>query len=101
METKTRIVEFGHPLYMGMFSDDGNMMVFEATSDIICAGVRGSLKRPGLRDRIENSLKDIEEFHGEAFDTEVRSAVAARINKELCVPMKWIKIDYFFDDEPS
>ena len=36
--------------------------------------------------------------YGEIFDTEVRGAIAARLNRELLKPMRWQQIDYFFDD---
>jgi hypothetical protein len=36
--------------------------------------------------------------HTEIYDTDVRMKIAARINRELLIPMKWQQIDYFFDD---
>lgn len=98
-ETETRLIDYGHPMHMRMFSDEGNMRVHEATSRIIWDGLRCLFSRRELQREIRSRIGEIEEAHGEVFDTEVRGAIAARINKELCEPMKWIKIDYFFDDE--
>lgn len=97
-ETEIRLIDIGHPMYMGMFTDEGNMLVHEATSRVVWDGMSGAFQRRYLQGTIRERLNEIERTHGEVYDTEVRSAVAARINKELCEPMKWIQIDYFFDD---
>lgn len=98
MKTDTRIINHGHPLYMGMFSDEGNILVADVVNSLIRHAIRGHFQRPALRDEINLRLKEIETFHGEVYDTEVRMAVARRLNAELCVPMGWVQIDYFFDD---
>ncbi len=100
MKTDTRIIEHGHPLYMGMFTDEGNILVANAVNLLIYNAITGEMKRTQLRESIEHLFTFMTETgYGEVYDTEVRAAVAARLNKELCKPMGWVGIDYFFDDE--
>lgn len=101
MTTKTelRIIGHGHPLYMGMFTDEGNIQVHNMVNLLILEATRGEFMRHELQANLRQAM-DILEKNGysEIYDTEVRGAIANRINRELLVPMKWQKIDGFFDD---
>ena len=103
MTTKTdlSIIDYGHPLYMSMFTDEGNIQVSTMVNTLIFEIV----KHPNVwhRHNVINQLKEdmetlYEAGYTEVFDTEVRMAIAKRLNEELLVPMKWAQIDYFFDD---
>ncbi len=99
MKTEVRIIEHTHPLYMAMFSDEGNIAVSNAVNNIILAACEGRFVRRELRKVINTTFDHIEKTHPEVYDTEVRMKIARRINTELCVPAGWQQIDYFFDDE--
>lgn len=99
METKLRIIDHEHPLYMGMFTDEGNIQVSNMVNLIILQATRGEFMRHELQDTIRQDMKILtNNGYDEIFDTEVRMAIAKRLNGELLVPMKWQQIDYFFDD---
>ena len=99
MKTDLRIIEHEHPLYMGMFTDEGNIQVHNMVNILILEATRGEFMRHELQ-RILREAMDRLERNGytEIYDTDVRMKIAARINRELLIPMKWQQIDYFFDD---
>lgn len=99
MKTDLRIIEHGHPLYMAMFTDEGNIQVHNMVNILILEASRGEFMRHELQ-RVLRDAMDILERNGytEIHDTEVRMAIAKRLNQELLVPMKWQQIDYFFED---
>ena len=99
MKTDLRIIEYGHPLYMGMFTDEGNIQVHNMVNLLILEATRGEFMRHELSDVLRRDMKILaQNGYDEIFDTEVRMAIAKRLNAELLLPMKWQPIDYFFDD---
>ena len=99
MKTKLRIVDHEHPLYMGMFTDEGNIQVTNMVNILIMEALRGEFMRHELQQVLRQAMSILEKNgYGEIFDTEVRGAIAARLNRELLKPMRWQQIDYFFDD---
>lgn len=98
-ETELRIIDHEHPLYMAMFSDEANIQVHNMVNILILEATRGEFMRHELQ-RVLRDAMDILARNGydEIYDTEVRMAIAKRLNQELLVPMKWTQIDYFFDD---
>lgn len=98
-ETKLRIIDHEHPLYMGMFTDEGNIQVHNMINIFILEALRGEFRRRELRENLEQAM-DILDRNGysEIYDTEVRMKIAKRLNLELLKPMKWQQIDYFFND---
>ena len=99
MKTDLRIINHEHPLYMGMFTDEGNIQVFNMVNMIIYEALHGEFMRHELRGILTRDMQIlVQNNYTEIFDTEVRSAIAERLNRELLVPMKWAKIDYFLDD---
>jgi hypothetical protein len=99
MKTDFRIIDHTHPLYMGMFTDEGNIQVSNMVNIIIYEALRGEFMRHELHDVLRRDMQILSENgYTEIFDTDVRIVIAARLNKELLVPMKWAKIDHFFDD---
>lgn len=94
-----RIIEHEHPLYMAMFTDEGNIQVHNMVNILILEATRGEFERRELQANIRSAM-DILEKNGytEIYDTEVRIKIAQRLNRELLIPMKWQQIDYFFDD---
>lgn len=100
MKTELRIIDHEHPLYMGMFTDEGNIQVHNMVNLLILEGTRGDFMRHELYDTLNRDMHILaQNGYDEIFDTEVRMAIAKRLNRELLVPMKWARIDYFFDDE--
>jgi hypothetical protein len=103
MTTKTdlKIIDYGHPLYMSMFTDEGNIQVSTMVNTLIYEIVKypNSWHRQNLQTQLRDDMETLYEAgYTEIFDTEVRMAIAKRLNEELLVPMKWQKIDYFFED---
>ena len=99
MKTEFRVITHEHPLYMGMFTDEGNIQVHNMVNLLILEGLRGEYMRHELQDVINRDMHILaQNGYGEIFDTEVRMKIAARLNRELLVPMKFQQIDYFFDD---
>lgn len=99
IETEFRLIDHEHPLYMGMFTDEGNVRVVNMVNRLILQAASGAFQRRDLQTVLRSAMDTLEsENCSEIYDTEVRSAIAARINKELCLPMGWIQIDGFFDD---
>lgn len=99
MKTDLRIIEYGHPLYMGMFTDEGNIQVHNMVNLLILEATRGEFMRHELSDVLRRDMQILaQNGYDEIFDTEVRMAIAKRLNAELLLPMKWQPIDYFFDD---
>lgn len=99
VSTKFRIIEYGHPLHMGMFTDEGNIQVYNMVNLIILEATRGEFMRHELQDTLNRDMHIlVQNGYTEIFDTEVRMQIAQRLNRELLIPMKWQQIDYFFDD---
>ena len=99
MKTELRIIDHEHPLYMGMFTDEGNIQVHNMVNLLILEATRGEFMRHELQDALRRDMLILEQNgYTEIFDTEVRMAIAKRLNRELLVPMKWQQIDYFFED---
>lgn len=99
MKTELRIIDHEHPLYMGMFTDEGNIQVHNMVNLLILEGTRGDFMRHELYDTLNRDMHILaQNGYDEIFDTEVRMAIAKRLNREFLVPMKWMQIDYFFDD---
>lgn len=99
MKTEVRIIEHEHPLYMGMFTDEGNIQVHNMVNIIIYEAVRGEFLRPQLREVLDNAMRTlVDAGYDEIYDTDVRMRIAKRLNQELLGPAKWTYIDYFFDD---
>lgn len=99
MKTELRIIDHEHPLYMGMFTDEGNIQVHNMVNLLILEATRGEFMRHELQDALRRDMLILERNdYTEIFDTEVRMAIAKRLNRELLVPMKWQQIDYFFED---
>jgi hypothetical protein len=100
MKTDFRIIDHNHPLYMGMFTDEGNIQVSNMVNMIIYEALRGEFMRHELKNILTRDMQIlVQNNYTEIFDTEVRSAISERLNRELLVPMKWAKIDYFLDDD--
>lgn len=99
-ETELRIINHEHPLYMAMFTDEGNIQVYNMVNIFILEALRGEFMRYELQDNLRRDMHILAAQNGyeEIFDTEVRMAIAKRLNRELLVPMKWQQIDYFFHD---
>ena len=94
-----RIIEHEHPLYMAMFTDEGNIQVHNMVNILILEALRGDFERRDLQDELRSAMNTLEKNgYTEIYDTEVRIKIADRINSELLHPMKWMKIDYFFED---
>lgn len=94
-----RIIEHKHPLYMGMFTDDGNIQVHNMINLLIMEATRGEFERRELQTVLKRDMDNLEKNgYTEIYDTEVRMRIAGRLNHELLIPMKWQQIDYFFDD---
>jgi len=99
VKTDFRIIDHTHPLYMGMFTDEGNIQVHNMVNILILEATRGEFARHQLQDVLRRDMHILEQNgYTEIFDTEVRMAIAKRLNLELLTPMKWTHIDYFFDD---
>ena len=99
MKTDLKIIDHAHPLYMSMFTDEGNVQVYNMINLIILEATRGEFMRHELSDVLRKDMENLViNGYDEIFDTEVRMAIAKRLNEELLVPMKWQQIDYFFDD---
>lgn len=99
MKTGLRIIDRTHPLYMGMFTDEGNIQVSNMVNIIIYEAVQGEFMRHELQNVLNRDMQILSQNgYSEIFDTDVRSKIAARLNKELLTPMKWVGIDYFFED---
>jgi hypothetical protein len=99
MKTELRIIDHEHPLYMGMFTDEGNIQVHNMVNLLILEGTRSEFERRELQDVLRGAMETLSSNgYDEIFDTEVRMAIAKRLNAELLLPMKWQPIDYFFDD---
>ena len=99
MKTEVRIIEHEHPLYMGMFTDEGNIQVYNMVNILILEALRGEFDRLELQTNLRASMDVlVKNGYDEIYDTMVREKIAARLNRELLVPMKWQQIDYFFDD---
>lgn len=99
IETEVRIIEHEHPLYMGMFTDEGNIQVHNMVNILIYEAVRGEFQRTQLQDVLRRDMHILEQNgYTEIFDTDVRMRIAKRLNEELLGPLKWTYIDYFFDD---
>lgn len=99
MKTDFRIIDHEHPLYMGMFTDEGNIQVYNMVNIFILEALRGEFRRHELQDNLRQAMNIlVRNGYDEIFDTEVRMAIAKRLNGELLKPMKWQQIDYFFDD---
>lgn len=99
MKTDFRVITHGHPLYMGMFTDEGNIQVANMVNLIILEATRGEFMRHELQDIINRDMHILaQNGYTEIFDTDVRMVIAARLNLELLDQMGWKKIDYFFED---
>lgn len=101
MSTKTdfRIINHEHPLFMSMFTDRGNIQVSNMVNIFIYEALNGMFQRHELQEFLRDDMQTLYDAgYTEIFDTEVRMAIAKRLNEELLVPMKWQQIDYFFDD---
>jgi hypothetical protein len=99
MKTDLRIINHEHPLYMGMFTDEGNIQVHNMVNILILEATRGEFMRHELQRVLRDAMDRLERNgYTEIYDTDVRMKIAARINRELLIPMKWQQIDYFFDD---
>jgi hypothetical protein len=99
MKTEVRIVEHEHPLYMGMFTDEGNIQVHNMVNILILEALRGEFERRELQEQLRGAMDTlVSNGYDEIYDTMVREKIAARLNRELLAPMKWQQIDYFFDD---
>lgn len=99
MKTDLRIIEYGHPLYMGMFTDEGNIQVHNMVNLLILEATRGEFERRELQDVLRGAMETLSSNgYDEINDTEVRMKIAQRLNRELLMPMKWQQIDYFFVD---
>ena len=100
METKSKqVINYTHPLYMNMFTDEGNIQVHNMVNIIILEATRGEFSRTELRSVLDESMSVLNKSgYSEVYDTEVRMSIAARLNRELLIPMKWVEINYFFDD---
>lgn len=99
MKTEVKIIDHNHPLYMSMFTDEGNIQVYNMVNLLILEATRGEFMRHELYDTLNRDMHILaQNGYDEIFDTEVRMAIAKRLNEELLVPMKWQQIDYFFDD---
>jgi hypothetical protein len=84
---------------MGMFTDEGNIQVYNMVNIFILEALRGEFRRHELQDNLRQAMNIlVRNGYDEIFDTEVRMAIAKRLNGELLKPMKWQQIDYFFDD---
>jgi hypothetical protein len=102
MKTQTRIIDHTHPLYMGMFTDEGNIQVSNMVNIIIYEAVQGEFTRHELQDVLNRDMQILSQNgYDEVFDTDVRIKITARLNKELLAPMKWVGIDHFFEDWDS
>lgn len=99
MKTDFRLIDHEHPLYMAMFTDEGNIQVHNMVNILILEAARGEFMRHELQTVLRQAM-DILEKNGytEIFDTEVRMKIAARLNRELLAPIGWVQMDYFFDD---
>lgn len=99
MKTEVRIVEHEHPLYMGMFTDEGNIQVHNMINILILEALRGEFQRRELQEQLRGAMDTlVKNGYDEIYDTMVREKIAARLNRELLAPMKWQQIDYFFED---
>lgn len=99
IDTDNQVIRVFDEFYMGMFTDRGNMAVYKMVLDIAIDAFEGSLNRRDLQKRIEKDRKALEAAgYGEVFDTEPRMAIASRVNKIVCKPMKWQGIDNWLDD---
>jgi hypothetical protein len=84
---------------MGMFTDEGNIQVYNMVNIFILEALRGEFRRHELQDNLRQAMNIlVRNGYDEIFDTEVRMAISKRLNGELLKPMKWQQIDYFFDD---
>lgn len=98
-ETELRIIDHKHPLYMGMFTDEGNIQVHNMINILILEALRGEFMRHELQSNLRSAMSILSSNgYDEIEDTEVRIAIVKRLNRELLVPMKWMQIDYFFED---
>lgn len=99
MKTDFKIIDHEHPLYMSMFTDEGNIQVHNMVNILIMEALRGEFMRHELQDTLRQAMNVLSSNgYTEIFDTEVRAAISSRLNRELLLPMKWQPIDYFFDD---
>lgn len=99
MKTDLRIINHDHPLYMSMFTDEGNIQVYNMVNILIMEALRGEFARHELQEVLRDAMETLSSNgYDEIFDTEVRIRISRRINHELLLPMKWQQINYFFDD---
>ena len=99
MDTTIRMIEFGHPNYMSMFTDEGNLAVVDMCNKIALDVSSGILTRKQMSARIERDRKALEsKGYGEVFDTEVRASIRNKINTEVCLPEMWKLLDYWLED---
>lgn len=99
MKTDLKVINHEHPLYMGMFTDEGNIQVSNMVNLLILEATRGEFRRHELQDNLRQAMNIlVRNGYDEIEDTEVRVAISRRLNQELLVPMKWQQIDYFFED---
>ena len=99
MKHDLKIIDHEHPLYMSMFTDEGNIQVYNMVNILTMEALRGEFMRHELQDTLRQAMNVLSSNgYTEIFDTEVRAAISSRLNRELLLPMKWQPIDYFFDD---
>lgn len=98
IDYENRIINYGDEKYMGMFSDEGNLAVYEIVTRLAQEASCGDLKRVDLPKAVEVARKDVQAFgHTEVWDTEVRTALFQKLNERVCIPNMWIEIDYWLD----
>lgn len=99
MKTDLRIINQEHPLYMGMFTDEGNIQVHNMINLLILEATRGEFMRHELQDVLRRDMEVLmKNGYYEVDDTDVCMHIARRLNRELLIPMKWKTIDHFFED---
>lgn len=97
-EYENRTINFGDEQYMGMFTDEGNIAVYEIITRLAQEAARGDLKRVDLAAALEVARKDVQALgHNEVWDTEVRSSLHHLVNERICKPNMWAEIDYWLD----
>lgn len=98
--TESQKINYGDPLFFSMYTDEGNLLVFQELSKILSrTNFHGTLKRPDLVAAIYQ-LEDtvLNAGHREVTDTEVRMSIARWMNEYVIVPNGWVQLDYFYED---
>lgn len=86
------------PLY-GMLSDEGDIAVQRVVQMMVAEVRMGQVTRETLPDRIRLGLKYVAwqatdgKGHQEVYEPPVQEAIEDEINRQICLPMGWARIN--------